>query len=163
VPVAVGEVLVVGDEPVRKLVIEHVTTLGLPTRQAESAEAALDAARAMVAVLDCVVLDLALTGSDPWSVLDALRAEEDTVSVPVAVGEVLVVGDEPVRKLVIEHVTTLGLPTRQAESAEAALDAARAMVAVLDCVVLDLALTGSDPWSVLDALRAEEDTVSVPV
>jgi two-component system, cell cycle response regulator len=84
-PVAVGEVLVVADEPTRRVVLHHMSTLGFPTRQAESAERAVEAARSMAAVLDCVVLDLSLPGSEPWSFLSALRGDDDTSAVPVVV------------------------------------------------------------------------------
>jgi two-component system, cell cycle response regulator len=84
-PVANGEILVVADEAMRKLVLHHVSILGLSVAQAESAERALDIASDRADRLDCVVLDGAAVGVDAHEVSRKLRAEPETAVVPTLV------------------------------------------------------------------------------
>lgn len=83
--------------------------------------------------------------------------------VPVATGEILVVGDEPMRKLVVLHTTMLGVATAQCETGTKALEMAVAKVDTLDCVVLDFAMSAGDPWELLRKLRKDDATTSIPV
>jgi diguanylate cyclase (GGDEF)-like protein len=84
--------------------------------------------------------------------------------VPVAPGEILVVDDdEATRRAVIHHMMTLAMRVAQAESGARALEVASEKAATLDCILLDLALPGSDSWDVLRKLRAEEDTAAIPI
>ena len=83
---------------------------------------------------------------------------------PVAPGEILVVDDdESTRKAVIHHMMTLGMLVAQAESGARALELAAEKVETLDCILLDLAMPGSDAWEVLRKLRADPETASIPV
>ena len=83
---------------------------------------------------------------------------------PVAPGEILVVDDEEAtRKAVIHHMSTLAMRVAQAESGARALEVATEKSSTLDCILLDLAIPGTDSWDVLRKLRAEPDTASIPV
>jgi two-component system cell cycle response regulator len=83
--------------------------------------------------------------------------------VPVATGEILLVGDEPTRKVVGLHTTMLGVQTTQCESSGKAFDVAFGKSDALDCVVLDFAMASGDPWELLRRLRADAATASIPV
>ena len=84
--------------------------------------------------------------------------------VPVAPGELLVVDDEePVRKAVILHMTSLAMRVAQAETGARAIEVATEKAAILDCILLDVAIPGTDSWNVLKRLRDDPDTASIPV
>jgi diguanylate cyclase (GGDEF)-like protein len=84
--------------------------------------------------------------------------------IPVAPGEILVVDDdEATRRAVIHHMTTLAMRVAQAETGAHALEVAVEKAATLDCILLDVAMPGSDSWDVLRQLRADPDTASIPV
>ncbi len=85
VPVATGEILVVGEDATRKVVLLHTTMLGVHTRQAEGQERAFESAVAHVDALDCVILDLGLSSGDPWELLRKLRTDPKTSAIPVLV------------------------------------------------------------------------------
>jgi two-component system cell cycle response regulator len=83
---------------------------------------------------------------------------------PVAPGELLVVDDEEAaRKAVIHHMMALGMRVAQAENGVRALEVAVEKASTLDCILLDLAIPGSDSWEVLRQLRANPETASIPV
>ncbi|MEA2746184.1 MAG: two-component system, cell cycle response regulator [Myxococcales bacterium] len=83
---------------------------------------------------------------------------------PVAPGEILVVDDEEAtRKAVIHHMSALAMLVAQAESGVHALEVAIEKASTLDCILLDLAMPGTDSWDVLRQLRAEPETASIPV
>jgi two-component system cell cycle response regulator len=83
---------------------------------------------------------------------------------PVAPGEILVVDDDAAtRRDVIHHMTGLAMRVAQAETGARALEVASEKASTLDCILLDLALPGSDSWDVLQKLRADADTASIPV
>jgi diguanylate cyclase (GGDEF)-like protein len=84
--------------------------------------------------------------------------------VPIAPGEILVVDDDAsTRGDVVHHMSNLGLRVLEAESGTGALEVATEKASTLDCVLLDLTLTGSDSWKVLRKLRAAPATASLPV
>lgn len=85
VPVATGEILVVGEESTRKVVVFHSTMLGVHASQVESAARATEVATSNVDALDCIVVDFGMTQGDPWELLRRLRAQEDTSAIPVLV------------------------------------------------------------------------------
>jgi two-component system, cell cycle response regulator len=82
---------------------------------------------------------------------------------PVATGEILVVGDEPTRRLVLHHVSSLGIQAVQAEDAARGSEIASLKSEMLECIVLDLGLGGEGPWELLRRLRAEPETAAIPV
>ena len=83
---------------------------------------------------------------------------------PVAPGEILVVDDEEsARKAVISHMMPLGLLVAQAESGSRAIEVATEKSSTLDCILLDLAIPGTDSWDVLRQLRADPETNAIPV
>ncbi|MDB4939297.1 MAG: domain/GGDEF domain protein [Labilithrix sp.] len=83
---------------------------------------------------------------------------------PVAPGEILVVDDEEAtRKAVIHHMGALAMRVAQAESGARAVEVATEKAATLDCILLDLAMPGSDSWDVLRQLRADAETSAIPV
>jgi two-component system, cell cycle response regulator len=83
---------------------------------------------------------------------------------PVAPGEILVVDDdEATRRAVIHHMTALAMRVAQAESGAHAIEVATEKSTTLDCILLDLAMPGSDSWEVLRKLRAEAETAAIPV
>src|SRR6185295_10122735 len=84
-PVATGEILVVADDGMRKLVLHHVSILGLNSAQAESAAKALEIASEKAETLDCIVLDAAMVGVDVYDVSRKLHAEPETAVVPTLV------------------------------------------------------------------------------
>ena len=84
-PLATGEILVVADEAMRKLVLHHVSVLGLNVAQAESAERAVDVASDKADRLDCIVLDGAMIGVDAYDVARRLRAVPETAVIPTLV------------------------------------------------------------------------------
>lgn len=84
-PVAVGEILVLADESMRKLVLHHVSILGLSSAQAETAERAQVIASEKAETLDCVVLDSGMIGIDPYDVARKLRADPETAVIPTLV------------------------------------------------------------------------------
>jgi len=84
--------------------------------------------------------------------------------VPVAPGEILVVDDdEATRKAVIHHLTALAMHVSQASSGAHAVEVAAEKASTLDCILLDLAMPGTDSWDVLRQLRADPETASIPV
>lgn len=84
-PIAAGELLVVGDEATRKAVVHHISMLAMQAAHAESVERAVAIATEKAASLDCVIIDLALPGLEPWELLRRLRAEPETATIPVMV------------------------------------------------------------------------------
>jgi CheY-like chemotaxis protein len=78
-PVAVGEILVLADEGMRKQVLHHVSILGLDSAQAESSTRALDIAAEKSETLDCIVLDSGMLGVDAYDIARKLRAVPETV------------------------------------------------------------------------------------
>lgn len=94
-----------------------------------------------------------------------MSVRESLISIaPVAPGEILVVDDdEAARKAVIHHMMTLGMRVAQAESGGRALEVAEEKASTLDCILLDLAMPGSDSWDVLRQLRANPETAAIPV
>jgi diguanylate cyclase (GGDEF)-like protein len=83
---------------------------------------------------------------------------------PVAPGEILVVDDdEATRRAVIQHMMALAMRVAQAETGAHALEVAVEKSMTLDCILLDLALPGSDSWDVLRKLRSEAETAAIPV
>lgn len=85
VPVATGEILVVGDEATRKVVVLHTTMLGVHAKQAEGPQRAFESAVTAVDALDCVILDLGMSSGDPWELLAKLRTDSKTSEIPVLV------------------------------------------------------------------------------
>lgn len=83
--------------------------------------------------------------------------------VPVATGEILLVGDEPTRKVASLHTAMLGVQTSQCESSDKAFGLAVGKADALDCIILDFAMASGDPWELLRRLRADEATASIPV
>jgi two-component system cell cycle response regulator len=94
-----------------------------------------------------------------------MSARDSLISIaPVAPGEILVVDDdESTRRAVIQHMTALAMRVAQAESGAHAIEVALEKAATLDCILLDVAMPGSDSWEVLKKLRAEADTAAIPV
>ena len=94
-----------------------------------------------------------------------MSVRESLISIaPVAPGEILVVDDEEsARKAVIHHMMSLGMLVAQAESGARALELAVEKAETLDCILLDLAMPGSDSWAVLTKLRENPETASIPV
>ena len=83
---------------------------------------------------------------------------------PVAPGEILVVDDdEATRRAVITHMGALAMRVAQAESGVHALEVAVEKAATLDCILLDVAMPGTDSWEVLEKLRTDPDTASIPI
>src|SRR4029078_7933144 len=80
-----GEILVVADEGMRKLVLHHVSILGMNISQAESAPRALEVASEKAETLDCIVLDASMVGVDVYDVSRKLHAEPETAVVPTLV------------------------------------------------------------------------------
>jgi diguanylate cyclase (GGDEF)-like protein len=84
--------------------------------------------------------------------------------IPVAPGEILVVDDdEATRRAVIHQMSTLAMRVAQAETGAHALEVAVEKADTLDCILLDVAMPGTDSWDVLRQLRADPDTASIPV
>jgi two-component system, cell cycle response regulator len=94
-----------------------------------------------------------------------MSVRESLLSIaPVAPGEILVVDDEEItRKAVIQHVTALAMRVAQAESGDRAIEVASEKASTLDCILLDVAIPGTDSWGVLRRLRADPDTAAIPV
>ncbi|HSO34482.1 MAG TPA: diguanylate cyclase, partial [Labilithrix sp.] len=94
-----------------------------------------------------------------------MSVRESLISIaPVAAGEILVVDDdESTRKAVIHHMSNLAMRVAQAESGLHALEVALEKAATLDCILLDLAMDGTDSWQVLKKLRSDPETASIPV
>lgn len=84
-PIAAGELLVVADEPTRKLIGHQLSMLALSTMHAETSALAVAMALEKAASLDCVIVDFALAGLDPWGLLRMLRQDPDTATIPVVV------------------------------------------------------------------------------
>lgn len=84
-PIAAGELLVIGDESIRKQMVHHVSMLAMQASQAETEERALMLATEKASALDCIILDLALPGVDAWGLLRRLRQDPDTATIPVTV------------------------------------------------------------------------------
>ncbi len=82
---------------------------------------------------------------------------------PVATGEILVVGDEATRKLVLHHISSLGIAATQAGRVTDAIEVAALKAEMLECIVVDLGLMGEDPWELLRRLRAEPETAAIPI
>ena len=76
-PIATGEILVVADDATRKLVLHHVSILGLQVAQAETVERALGIAGDKAGTLDCIVVDTALRSVDSYELARWLRAEPE--------------------------------------------------------------------------------------
>ncbi len=94
-----------------------------------------------------------------------MSVRDSLISVlPIAPGEILVVDDEEsARRAVIQHMMTLGMRVTQADSGVRALEMAHEKATTLDCIMLDLAMPGTDSWDVLARLRANPETASIPV
>lgn len=94
-----------------------------------------------------------------------MSVRESLISIaPVAPGEILVVDDEEsARRAVIHHMMALGMLVAQAETGGRAIEVAVEKASTLDCILLDLAMPGSDSWEVLRQLRANADTAAIPV
>lgn len=94
-----------------------------------------------------------------------MSVRESLISIaPVAPGEILVVDDEEsTRKAVIHHMLALGMLVAQAESGARALEVAAEKSSTLDCILLDLAIPGTDSWDVLRQLRADPELGAIPV
>jgi two-component system cell cycle response regulator len=84
-PVAVGEILVLADESMRKQVLHHVSILGLASEQAETASRALAIAQEKAETLDCIVLDSGMIGIDAYDVARKLRGTPETAVIPTLV------------------------------------------------------------------------------
>jgi two-component system cell cycle response regulator len=69
----------------RKLVLHHVSLLGLNSAQAESPARALDIAQEKAETLDCIVLDSGMVGVDAFDVVRKLRADAETAVIPTLV------------------------------------------------------------------------------
>lgn len=82
---------------------------------------------------------------------------------PIAAGELLVVGDEATRKLVVHHISMLAMQASHAESIERAVMIATEKALALDCVIVDVALPGLDAWGLVKKLRQEPETATIPV
>jgi CheY-like chemotaxis protein len=117
-PVAVGEILVLADEGVRKQVLHHVSILGLSSAQAETAARALDIAHEKADRLDCIVVDTGMVGVDAYEVARKLRGTPETAVIPTLV----ILGRPPneaemlkmLEAGVMDHVTRpLGLSVRR--------------------------------------------------
>ena len=79
-----GTILVVEDSPVIQRLIEMtLKPLGYTVEFSSSGTEGLERARASGP--DLVILDIGLPGMDGWEVLEALRADENTHSMPVMV------------------------------------------------------------------------------
>lgn len=94
-----------------------------------------------------------------------MKVRESLLSsvVPIAAGELLVIADEPTRKVVAHHLSLLAMQTAHAESAERAIALAFDKAASLDCILVDTGLPGLDLWTMLDELRSNEATAMLPV
>jgi two-component system cell cycle response regulator len=84
-PIAAGELLVVADEAMRKLVAHQISLLAMQASHAESAERALALATEKASSLDCVIVDLGLAGLDAWGLLKQLRQDPEISTIPVMV------------------------------------------------------------------------------
>jgi two-component system cell cycle response regulator len=84
-PIAAGELLLVGDEPTRKLVVHQISMLAMQAAHAESADRAVTIATEKANTLDCVLVDIGLVGLDAWGLLKRLRQDPDTATIPVMV------------------------------------------------------------------------------
>jgi two-component system cell cycle response regulator len=82
---------------------------------------------------------------------------------PLATGEILVVGDDATRKLVLHHVSILAMHTDQAETIERAVTLALEKAETLDCIVVDLTTVGLDGWDLLRRLHGTPETAVIPV
>jgi two-component system cell cycle response regulator len=84
-PIAAGELLVVGDEATRKVVVHHISMLAMQAAHAESLDRAVTIAFEKSASLDCVIIDVGLPGLDAWDLMKRLRQEPETATIPVMV------------------------------------------------------------------------------
>lgn len=84
-PVATGEILVVADEAMRKLVLHHVSILGLNIAQADGAARAIEVASDKADHLDCILLDSGMLGVDVFDIARKLRAAPEAAVVPTLV------------------------------------------------------------------------------
>lgn len=82
---------------------------------------------------------------------------------PIAAGELLVVSDETVRKLVLQQVAMLAMQAVHTENADRAVAIALEKSMALDCVVLDLTVGTIDSWALLKRLRQTPETSTIPV
>lgn len=82
---------------------------------------------------------------------------------PLATGEILVVGDEGTRKLVMHHISVLAMHMDQAETVERAVTLAGEKCETLDCIVVDLTTVGLDGWKLLTELHGTPETAVIPV
>ena len=79
-----ARILVVEDSPViQRLIDMTLSPVGYEVEFAASGTEGLEQARA--GAPDLLILDIGLPGMDGWEVLEALRAEEETSSLPVMV------------------------------------------------------------------------------
>jgi two-component system, cell cycle response regulator len=82
---------------------------------------------------------------------------------PIAAGEMLVVSDERMRKLVHHQLGMLALSTTHAETMERATAVAREKASALDCILVDLSITTLEGWALLKTLRGDAETATIPV
>jgi two-component system cell cycle response regulator len=79
-----GSVLVVDDDDaLRMLVVKWLTKAGLACVEARSGEEALESARGLAEGLDAIVCDVMMPGIDGFAVLERLKADDQTASIPV--------------------------------------------------------------------------------
>jgi len=81
---------------------------------------------------------------------------------PIAAGEILVVADEPTRRAVLNAVSMLAMQTLQADSVDKGIGVALEKATALDCVLVDMSL-GLDAWEMLNRLRQDAETSTIPV
>lgn len=81
---------------------------------------------------------------------------------PIAAGEILVVADDATRKTVTNAVAMLAMQTAAADSADTAVNVACEKAAMLDCVLVDIAL-GLDAWEIIRRLRQDPETSTIPM
>ncbi|MDF2691722.1 MAG: domain/GGDEF domain protein, partial [Labilithrix sp.] len=82
---------------------------------------------------------------------------------PIAAGELLVVGDDAMRKLVAHQISLLAMQASHAESADRAMAILSEKASTLDCVLVDLGLAGLDAWGLLKRFRQDPETATIPV
>lgn len=84
-PAAAGDLLVVADEATRKSVAHQLSLLPVGIVHAVSEERASHLAVEKASTLDCVLIDTGLVGLDTWSLLERLRRDPETSTIPVLV------------------------------------------------------------------------------
>ena len=84
--------------------------------------------------------------------------------VPVAPGEILVVDHDAIaRRDVLRHMSMLAMRVVQAETGDHGIEVAVEKCETLDCILLDLNISGTDCWSVLKRLRNDPETKAIPI